>query len=263
LGEGARGGEETPPPAITAIPTPKLDSLLVFRSVHPLYAAFLLEHLGIADPTERLQLLESVLELSRPILKFVRPPWPEDLPAGPLQLRLDPLLVQKGLIASLPPPKEEGEEEEDEDRRFAERVPSLSEKLYLLYESIYPDAADLTVQPVWVANALLRDYAGNFNLFVKSKDLTKQEGLIFRHLLRLVLLCGEFGQVTPAETTPEEWQAYLTDLAGQLTAACRAVDPHSTDAAIEHAHDGDVVEGEKAAEPVAAAVVPFGTGVFD
>jgi hypothetical protein len=246
-----------------ATPTPKLDTLLVFRSIHPLFAAFLLDHLGIADPAERLQLLESVLELPRPILKLVRPPWPEDLPAGPLQQRLDPLLVQKGLIAALPPPKEDDEEEE-EDRRFAERVPSLSEKLFLLYESIYPDAAELTVQPVWAANPLLRDFAGNFNMCVKSRDLTKQEGLVFRHFLRLILLCGEFAQVCPTETTPEEWRGFLADLSGQLTAACHAVDPESTDAAIEHAHDADVVEGEAAAEkPVVTPVSTFGAGVFD
>ncbi|HEY1379792.1 MAG TPA: DEAD/DEAH box helicase [Gemmataceae bacterium] len=279
----AAGGSEAPPAAagglgVTATPTPKLDTLLVFRSIHPLFAAFLLDHLGVADPTERLQLLESVLELPRPILKFVRPPWPDELPAGPLQQRLDPELVQKGLITALPPPSEDDEEDED-DRRFAERPPSLSEKLYLLYESAYPDATDLHVQPVWAANALLRDFAGNFNLYVKSKDLTKQEGLIFRHLLRLILLCGEFAQVCPAETTPEEWRAWLADTAGRLTAACRAVDPHSTDAAIEHAGDADVVEGEAAADkptPLAAGVLDpqdvsdprhpdstFGAGVFD
>jgi hypothetical protein len=249
------------------MPTPKLDTLLVFRSIHPLFAAFLLEHLGVADPSERLQLLESVLELPKPLLKFVRPPWPEDLPAGPLQQRLDPELVQKGLIVAAPAPAEVDEDDEEEDRRFRERVPSLSEKLFLLYESTYPDATDFAVQPVWAANALFRDFAGNFNLYVRSRDLIKQEGLIFRHLLRLLLLCGEFAQVCPAETTPEEWRSYLADLSGRLTEACRAVDPDSTDAAIEHAHDADVVEGESAANaPTKASeppVVPFGAGVFE
>jgi superfamily II DNA/RNA helicase len=255
--------------AKSATATSKLDTLLVFRSVHPLYAAFLLDHLGIADPTERLQLLESVLELPRPLLKLVRPPWPEELPPGPLQQCLDPELVQKGLIAALPPPKVEGDDDDDEDDpRFRERVPSLSEKLFLLYESLYPDATDLTVQPVWAANALLRDFAGNFNLYVRSRDLIKQEGLIFRHLLRLILLCGEFAQVCPAETTPDDWRAWLADLSGRLTEACRAVDPDSTDAAIEHSHDADVVEGEAVADKPAAVVEPprepkFGEGVFD
>src|SRR5262249_51281199 len=50
---------------IRATPTPALDTLLVFRSIHPLYGAFLLEHLGIASPEERIQALESVLEIPR------------------------------------------------------------------------------------------------------------------------------------------------------------------------------------------------------
>ena len=67
------------------------------------------------------------------------------------------------------------------------------------------------MQGVWAANPLLRDYAGNFNLYVKSRDLTKQEGLIFRNLLRLILLCGEFATLTPAKADPVEWQAFLRE----------------------------------------------------
>ena len=59
---------------------------------------------------------------------------------------------------------------------------------------------------------MLRDFAGNFNLYVKGRDLTKQEGLVFRHLLRLILLCGEFAQVCPAGLAAEDWRAYLRDL---------------------------------------------------
>ena len=55
---------------IRATPTPALDKLLVFRSVHPLYGAFLLDQLGIADRDERLQALESVLEMPRPLLRM-------------------------------------------------------------------------------------------------------------------------------------------------------------------------------------------------
>jgi hypothetical protein len=93
---------------------------------------------------------------------------------------------------------------------------------------------------------LLR-YAGNFNLYVRTRDLVKQEGIIFRHLLRLILLCGEFAQVCPKETTPEEWQGFLRELGDQLTASCRAVDPASTDEIIQQAHAADVVEGESTA----------------
>ena len=37
----------------------------------------------------------------------------------------------------------------------------------------------------------------------KSRDLVKQEGIVFRHLLRLILLCGEFAQVSPPTRAAE------------------------------------------------------------
>src|SRR5262249_55060293 len=89
------------PPIATATATPELDKLLVFRSIHPLYGAFLVNQLGIADATERLQAMESVLEMPRPLLKFLRVPPPDQLPPGPLaSTRLDGELVQRGLIAA-------------------------------------------------------------------------------------------------------------------------------------------------------------------
>jgi hypothetical protein len=228
--------------ATLAHATPKLDQMLVFRSVHPLYAVFLLDHLGIADRNERLQALESLLEMPRPVLKYVRVPWQDQLPPGPLATtRLDADLVQRGLIAApVPPPVDEDVEDEEE---WQERPPTLAEKLRLLFDAKFPWIDDVHTQSVWAAGELLR-HAANFNLYVKVRDLTKQEGIIFRHLLRLILLCGEFAQVCPADTTPEAWQADLRDLAGQLTASCREVDPASTDEIMEQAHAADVVEGE-------------------
>ena len=102
------------------------------------------------------------------------------------------------------------------------------------------------MQAVWAAGELLR-FSGNFNMFVKARDLVKQEGILFRHLLRLILLCGEFAQLTPQDAEPAEWQAELRDISDRLTASCREVDPASTDEIIEHAHAADVVEGETAA----------------
>jgi hypothetical protein len=95
---------------------------------------------------------------------------------------------------------------------------------------------------------LLR-FGGNFNKFVQGRDLVKQEGIIFRHLLRLILLLGEFSQVTPPDVDAAVWQADLRGLADQLTASCRDIDPTSTDEAMEHAHDADVVEGEHVLPP--------------
>jgi hypothetical protein len=235
---------------VTATPTENLDQLLVFRSVHPLYAAFLLQHLGIADRDERLQAFESVLEMPRSVLRYVRVPWPEDLPSGPLATtRLDEELVRRGLMIAKPPPVE-GEEEDDDYSPWKEevRTPTLAEKLRLLFDAIYPDVDDVTTQSVWSAAELLR-FDGNFNKYVQSRDLVKQEGIIFRHLLRLILLLGEFSQVTPADIAPDVWQAEMRDIAEQLTASCRAIDPTSTDEAMAQAHSADVVEGEHVLPP--------------
>ena len=84
----------------------------------------------------------------------------------------------------------------------------------------------------------------------------KQEGIVFRHLLRLILLCGELMLVNPPDVAPADWQAELRDLADQLTASCRAVDPTSTDEVIELAHAADVVEGETVIANTAAVVLP-------
>jgi hypothetical protein len=246
------------PPTVLAHPTPELDKLLVFRSIHPLYGAFLLQHLGLADRYERLQALESVLEMPRPILRYVRVPWPEDLPPGPLALtRLDEELIRRGLMIAKPPPSPDDDEEEADGFFFEEkeRAPTLAEKLRLLFDALYPEVTDVNTQSVWAAGELLR-FGGNFNKFVQARDLVKQEGIIFRHLLRLILLLGEFAQVCPADTTSTAWSAELREIADQLTESCRAVDPASTDEMIEHAHAADVVEGETPSVPAAA---PGGT----
>src|SRR5207249_2600493 len=122
-----------------------------------------------------------------------------------------------------------------------EHPPTLAEKLYLLFDALYPDAGEVRVQSVWCAGELLR-FGGNFNKLVQARDLVKQEGIVFRHLLRLILLCGEFAEVTPPETTADAWQAELRELAERLTASCREVDPASTDEMIEQAHAADIVE---------------------
>jgi superfamily II DNA/RNA helicase len=232
--------------AVLAAPTEKLDRLLIFRSVHPLYGAFLVEQLGIADRDERLQALESVLEMPRPLLRYVRVPLAEELPPGPLvTTRLDQELIVRGLIAA-PLPPGETDDEEDEGPPW-ERPPTLADKLRLYFDALHPDVLDLETESVWCAGELLR-FNGNFNLYVKSRDLVKQEGIVFRHLLRLILLCGEFSQIAPPEVEPGEWQRELAEIAQRLTASCRAVDPASTEEMIELAHAADVVEGETPTE---------------
>ncbi len=195
-----------------------------------MYGAFLIDLLGVANREERLQLLESVLELPRPLLKFVRVPW--DLTPGPLQTeKLDPELIAKGLIVAKPPKEEGAEEEEEEWVPWDERPPVLADKVRLLFDAKYPEVGDFVTTGVWAA-AEVMNY-GNFNTYVTTKDLTKQEGLIFRHLLRLILLTQEFEQLTPPGMTAEEWKKELTEISDRLTEICRAVDPTSTEEAIK------------------------------
>ena len=59
--------------------------------------------------------------------------------------------------------------------------------------------------------------------------MTKQEGVLFRHCLRMILLCGEFAQIEPPNLDPVAWRNDLAELAALLTDSCRAVDPDSTD----------------------------------
>jgi len=104
-----------------------------------------------------------------------------------------------------------------------------------------------------IKGVLLR-YGGNFNTYVTSRELTKQEGLIFRHCLRLILLLEEFEQLTPPGIDPTDWKAELKEIADKLTETCRAVDPTSTEETIKKAHAADVVEGEEHAQAVSGTV---------
>ena len=244
--------------------TPRLAELLEFRSVNPVYGAFLLEHLGIADAEERIQALESVLELPGSMAKFVRVPKIEDLPPGNLAMaQLDEELLQRGLVTT-----HDLSVKDDPSLNWEERwTPTLAEKLKLLFDSQYPGVRDVRIMPVWAAGELLTQ-GGDFNKYVTAKGLTRQEGMVFRHFLRLILLCNEFLQVCPAEADPEEWQSFLRELSEQLTESCRAVDPESTDKAIAAAQaQVDLIKGETAAAEVADVeeldeeLEEFGTGL--
>jgi len=102
----------------------------------------------------------------------------------------------------------------------------------MLFENTIDHAGGLFITPVWAVGDLLI-HGGDFDKFVRSRDLVKQEGILFKHLLRMILLCGEFVQLTPRNTTAQEWQAMLNEIAQTLTASCRAVDPQCTDEMLE------------------------------
>ena len=227
-----------------AEPTEQLGKLLLLRSVNPLYGLFLTQLLGAADQAEKIQALESVLELPRALLPQVRVPQPDDLPPGPLATGyVDQELIARGLATheELYP----SNDDEDRNQMFRERrwaVP-LADKLRLLFGSEYPDVRDVRTTPSWVVGDLLH-FGGDFDKFVRGRDLTKQEGLIFRHLLRMILLCGEFAQVPPDDGDVVVWQDELRQLSDQLTESCRAVDPESTDKVLENMQAPDLVQVE-------------------
>ena len=249
LPKSVRAIQEEQPPAYqpkTATPTAALDRLLVFRSVNPLYGDFLLQQLGIADQVERIQALESVLEIPSSLFKQVRAPGPEELPPGPLATaRLDKELLDRGLAS--PVDLDPSLEKEDDTPKFGERPPRryalpFADKLRRLFDSDFPDVGEFRTLPVWVVGDLLH-FGGDFQKYVTSQDLTKQEGLIFRHIMRMILLCSEFSELTPPETTEAEWRASLRSIADQLTVCCRVIDPESTDQMLETMKGADVTEG--------------------
>jgi hypothetical protein len=239
-----------PPPSVPAfkraLPTDRLADLMKFRTAHPLYALFLLKHMGIANRAERLQIFESLLELPMSIGPSVRVPKQDVLPNGPLSTdRLDPMLLTMGLATAdelIPKTEEEEEAEREQRRHFAgwmeERtyVISLAEKLRRLFEYEYPKA-DVRIFPVWSAGEIILDFKGDFNKYIVAKGLQKQEGIIFRHLLRLILLLDEFLGVFPSEGLPDDWKTDLTDMKEILLECCTKVDPKSTQEILEHAKD--------------------------
>ncbi len=221
-----------------ARPTERLADLMKLRGVNPLYGLFLVNRLGIADRAERIQAIESVLELPSSVAHFVRVPRQKDLPPGPLAaMRLDEQLLRFGLATAEQLTEQPEEDWEDRNRMFAEErvwVLTLADKLRLLFEYDFPGVRDVRITPVWAAGEVLA-FGGDFNKYVTSKSLQKQEGVIFRHLLRMILLLAEFVQFTPPETSEEEWRADLEEISRTLTDACRAVDPTSTDKALQQA----------------------------
>lgn len=207
--------------------TDKLDQLLIFRAVNPLYGSFLLDHLGLADEIEQLQVLESLLEMPGSVARRVRVPQPDRLPPGTLALEVvDPELIQRGLVTQeelYPPPQD--------DLPAHERMypPPLGDKLAMLFEGSVDCTGHNPVRAVWAAGPLIYDFNGDFHQFISSRELAHQEGVVFRHLLRLILLCDEFAQLTPSGMLADAWQERLVGWSDQLTQTCREVDSQSTD----------------------------------
>ena len=100
----------------------------------------------------------------------------------------------------------------DDERKW---VLTLADKLRRLFDYDFPGVHDLRTPPVWAAGELLQ-FGGDFNKYVTSKALQKQEGIVFRHLLRLILLVAEFEQLCPPDVTEDEWRGELGDISARL-----------------------------------------------
>ena len=217
-----------------AEPTPELSKLLKIRGVNPIYGVFLVNQLGIADECERIQAFESLLQMPYSVGKGIRVPSQDDLPPGPLATqRLDERLLTLGLATA----EELGakpENSDDDDRgwqMFEEErvwVLTLGDKLKRLFDHDFPGVHDVRVNPVWVAGELL-EFGGNFNKYITSKGFQKQEGMVFRHVLRMILLLGEFIDLTPPESDEATWKSEIGSIRDRLSECCRQVDPTSTD----------------------------------
>jgi len=221
-----------------ARPTDRLERLVHLRSINPLFGVYLADQLAIADPNERIAVLESVLEVPGTVARFTRMPSYEDMPAGTLATtRLDPMLLQSGLAtAEELGGKSDEEEEEVRDRGFG-RVMfeepkvwplTIGEKLLRLFRDAFPRVHNVNVRPVWIVGELL-EFGGDFNKYVTARKLQKEEGILFRHCLRMILLLDEMANVPPIESTVETWEDPLDELADLLTETCRKIDPQSTD----------------------------------
>ncbi len=222
----------------TATPTERLERLVHLRSINPLFGVYVADQLAIADPEERIAVLESVLEVPGTVARLTRMPKAEDLPPGTLATtRLDPQLLKLGLATAeeLGAPSDE-EEAEVTNRGFGRvmfdepRVWPLTigEKVLRLFRNEYPRVDGVFVQPVWIVGELMQ-FGGDFNKYVTTRKLQKEEGILFRHCLRMILLLDEMANIPPLESTVETWEDPLDDLADQLTEACRSIDPQSTD----------------------------------
>ncbi|MEM6364185.1 MAG: DUF3516 domain-containing protein, partial [Planctomycetota bacterium] len=223
----------------TATPKRKLDRLVQIKSINPLWGVFIADLLASADDNERLAVLESALQVPGTVARLARVPSYDEMPAGPLARDyLDPQLLQRGLATAeeLGGGDEDDNDDDVRDQGFGRvmfdepRVWPLTigEKCLRLFRDEFPKVDDVRVTPVWIIGELL-EYGGDFDKYVTTRKLQKEEGILFRHCLRMILLLDEMANVPPRETTVETWEDWLDDLADQLSQTCRDIDPQSTD----------------------------------
>ena len=201
-----------------------ITELLTFRSVDPIYGVFLARQLARATFVEKMLALESLLPVPRAIERQVRPP---DIEPGPFQTgELEPLLLQMGIALPHPdgglrlPQQESAPDYLADDRDLAPPI-TFPEMLKALFDSKLATPELIFVQPKWVCGGIV-ELECEFYKFVRARDLAKNEGVILRHLLRLVILAGEFLELSGSDPDYQR----IGELA---TRACQRVDPRYTD----------------------------------
>lgn len=209
--------------------------LLNYRSVDPLFAEYLVGQLNYASFEEKVLALDGALEMPWSLMRKIR--VPDGLEKGPLQEEvLEPLMRSMGVKLKEDFQREQAEREE-EGRRWVESwerelpeerefPPEFVDMLKIAFEAKLEAPEPVFVQAKWVAgDALARDC--EFFQTVKALDLVKQEGLVLRHMLRLVILAGEF--LTRTEDPDYERIAELT------TKTCERVDKQYTEKFLKEA----------------------------
>jgi superfamily II DNA/RNA helicase len=198
--------------------------LLTFRSVDSLYGAFLSRQLVRSSFEEKIAALESVLPIPPAIER--RLGLPENEP-GPLQKNeLEPKLIQMGLALARPEGgisavcEDEGadywEEKDDSPKPL-----TLPEMLKILFDARLSTPEAVFVQSKCVAGAIF-ELNCDFYKFIRARDLIKNEGLILRHLLRLIILAAEFRTLSVGDPDYER----IGELATRI---CQKVDTRYTD----------------------------------
>ncbi len=72
---------------------------------------------------------------------------------------------------------------------------TIGEKILRLFRNEFPRVHDVNVHPVWIVGELM-EFGGDFNKYVTARKLQKEEGILFRHCLRMILLLGRDGERT-------------------------------------------------------------------
>jgi hypothetical protein len=121
---------------------------------------------------------------------------------------------------------------------------TIGEKVLRMFKHEFPRVHDVSITPVWIVGELA-EFGFDFNKYVTARKLQKEEGILFRHCLRMIMLLDEMANIPPLESTVETWEDPLDELANKLTEACRKIDPQSTEEALA---DPDVQDSEELIE---------------